>query len=80
MEFNPKKIPHKGPCMLDPIGSGVLKLDVVILKETVEEAMWRQGDAMLVEGEKGDNVTIQRPWDIFITRHHPLYLLRSLMD
>jgi hypothetical protein len=58
----------------------VQKLDVVMMKEPTKEAMRRQSEATLMEEEKGDNIIVWRPRDIFITRCHPLHCLRALIN
>jgi hypothetical protein len=52
---------------MDSIRSQVLKLDVVVVVEPMEEVMRRRSEATLMEGEKRENVAFQGPKDIFIT-------------
>jgi hypothetical protein len=68
--LNPQKFlieGHERGSMMDSIRSQVLKLDVIVVVEPMEEVMRRQSEATLMEGEKRDDVAFQGPHDIFIT-------------
>lgn len=70
MGLNPQKSlidGHELGFVMDSIRSQVLKLNVVVVVEPMEEVMRRRSEATLMEGEKRDDVAFQGPQDIFIT-------------
>lgn len=64
MGLNPQKSlidGHELGFVIDSIRSQVLKLNVVVVVEPMEEVMRRRSEATLMKGEKRDDVAFQGP-------------------
>ena len=59
--------------MLDPIGVKVLQLDLIVVKQSLEERAGRNRQSVPVEGREGDDVAIGRRRHILMAGHKPLY-------
>ena len=59
--------------MLDPIGVKVLQLDLIVVKQSLEERAGRNRQSVPVEGREGDDVAVERHRRILMAGHKPLY-------
>ena len=58
--------------MLDPIGVKVLQLDLIVVKQSLEERAGRNRQSVPVEGREGDDVAVERHRRILMAGHKPL--------
>ena len=58
--------------VLDPIGSKVLQLHIVVIQQPSKELLGRGGKSPLMEVNEGHNVAFGRRWLILITGQPPL--------
>ena len=58
--------------VLDPVGSKVLQLHIVVMQQPPKELVGRGGESPLVEVSEGHNVAFERRRHVLIARQPPL--------
>ena len=58
--------------MLDPIGSKVLQLHLIVIQQPLKELMSRYNESPLMEVSEGHDIPFERQWLVLITGQPPL--------
>ena len=58
--------------MLDPVGSKVLQLHLVVIQQPPKELVSRYGESLIVEVSEGHDIRFRRRWLVLVIGQLPL--------